>query len=101
MHHAKLPASRCSSAGHILFNVLRSAIWLSLARLSTSCSHDVLLLNQATYADLPLTWTQVAATAFGFRHVECGPLVRSSYHAEEQAGMAAHRGDYPVHATGR
>ncbi len=42
-----------------------------------------------------------AATAFGFRHVECGPLVRSSYHAEEQAGMAAHRGDYPVHATGR
>jgi small-conductance mechanosensitive channel len=26
----------------------------------------LLLLNQATYADLPLTWTQIAATAFGF-----------------------------------
>ncbi len=28
------------------------------------------------------------ALALGFRHVEAGPLVRSSYHAEEQAGMA-------------
>jgi len=25
------------------------------------------------------------ALARGFRHVECGPLVRSSYHAHEQA----------------
>jgi lipoic acid synthetase len=25
----------------------------------------------------------------GFRHVESGPLVRSSYHAHEQAGSAA------------
>ena len=29
-----------------------------------------------------------AAMQFGFRHVESGPLVRSSYHAEEQAGAA-------------
>jgi len=29
-----------------------------------------------------------AAVALGFEHVECGPLVRSSYHAEEQAGSA-------------
>lgn len=29
-----------------------------------------------------------AALAMGFRHVEAGPLVRSSYHAEEQAGHA-------------
>jgi lipoic acid synthetase len=29
------------------------------------------------------------ALAMGFRHVESGPLVRSSYHAEEQAGLAA------------
>jgi lipoic acid synthetase len=28
------------------------------------------------------------ALAMGFRHVEAGPLVRSSYHAEEQAGHA-------------
>jgi lipoic acid synthetase len=27
------------------------------------------------------------ARALGFRHVESGPLVRSSYHADEQAGM--------------
>ena len=26
----------------------------------------LLLLNQATYADIPLSWTQVAATVFGF-----------------------------------
>jgi lipoyl synthase len=30
-----------------------------------------------------------AALAMGFRHVEAGPLVRSSYHAEEQAGHSA------------
>ena len=29
------------------------------------------------------------ALEMGFRHVECGPLVRSSYHAEEQAGQGA------------
>lgn len=29
------------------------------------------------------------ALALGFRHVESGPLVRSSYHAEEQAALAA------------
>jgi lipoic acid synthetase len=26
--------------------------------------------------------------ALGFAHVEAGPLVRSSYHAEEQAAIA-------------
>ena len=30
-----------------------------------------------------------AAMGMGFRHVESGPLVRSSYHAAEQAGSAA------------
>ncbi len=34
-----------------------------------------------------------AALAMGFRHVEAGPLVRSSYHAEEQAVAA--RSDAP------
>ena len=29
------------------------------------------------------------ALRFGFRHVESGPMVRSSYHAHEQAGAAA------------
>ncbi len=56
------------------------------------------------------------ALALGFRHVEAGPLVRSSYHAEEQAVAAraggegfgtipvtvrgAHAGDEPATATG-
>jgi len=30
-------------------------------------------------------WTRFARS-IGFRHAECGPLVRSSYHAEKQAG---------------
>jgi lipoic acid synthetase len=30
------------------------------------------------------------ALALGFRHVEAGPLVRSSYHAEEQFAEAGH-----------
>ncbi|HJP41006.1 MAG TPA: lipoyl synthase [Dehalococcoidia bacterium] len=33
-----------------------------------------------------------AALAMGFSHVEAGPLVRSSYHADEQALSAASRG---------
>lgn len=49
---------------------------------------------QPTPAHLPVVryWTpdefaglKQAAERMGFRHVECGPLVRSSYHAEEQA----------------
>ena len=31
------------------------------------------------------TWKQVGEDEFGFKHVESGPLVRSSYHAKEQA----------------
>ena len=58
---------------------------------------DILTVGQylrPTPAHLPVEryWTpdefaelKVAAQAMGFRHVECGPLVRSSYHAEEQA----------------
>ena len=34
---------------------------------------------------------KAAALAIGFRHVECGPLVRSSYHAEDQARFATNR----------
>lgn len=30
-------------------------------------------------------WKEVGEREFGFRHVESGPLVRSSYHAKEQA----------------
>jgi lipoic acid synthetase len=29
------------------------------------------------------------ALKFGFKHVESGPMVRSSYHAHEQADVAA------------
>ena len=32
-----------------------------------------------------VTWKQVGEDEFGFKHVESGPLVRSSYHAKEQA----------------
>jgi lipoic acid synthetase len=58
---------------------------------------DILTVGQylrPTPAHLPVQryWTpdefaelKVAAQAMGFRHVECGPRVRSSYHAEEQA----------------
>jgi lipoic acid synthetase len=46
------------------------------------------------FADL-----KAAAMGFGFRHVECGPLVRSSYHAEEQAA-AAMPGASPVRFSG-
>ena len=31
------------------------------------------------------TWKRVGEEEYGFRHVESGPLVRSSYHAKEQA----------------
>lgn len=62
---------------------------------------DILTVGQylqPTPAHLPVVryWTpeefadlKDAATAMGFRHVESGPLVRSSYHAEEQVRGAA------------
>ncbi|PYX44802.1 MAG: lipoyl synthase, partial [Acidobacteria bacterium] len=35
------------------------------------------------------TYLRDQALRFGFRHVESGPLVRSSYHAHEHADAAA------------
>jgi len=37
------------------------------------------------YAPEEFTYLKEEALRFGFRHVESGPLVRSSYHAHEQA----------------
>lgn len=60
---------------------------------------DILTIGQymrPTPAHLPVVryWTpaefadlKTEALAMGFRHVESGPLVRSSYHAEEQAAL--------------
>jgi lipoic acid synthetase len=36
------------------------------------------------------------ALALGFKHVEAGPLVRSSYHAERQVSGLRVRADIPV-----
>ncbi len=64
---------------------------------------DVLTVGQylrPTPAHLPVAryWhpdefaaLEAAALAMGFRHVEAGPLVRSSYHAEGQAHLASGR----------
>jgi hypothetical protein len=38
-------------------------------------------VTPAEFAD----WKRVGEVELGFRHVESGPLVRSSYHAETQA----------------
>jgi len=38
-------------------------------------------VTPAEFAD----WKRVGEEQFGFKHVEAGPLVRSSYHAKEQA----------------
>jgi len=37
------------------------------------------------YTPEEFTYLKEEALRFGFRHVESGPLVRSSYHAHEQA----------------
>ncbi len=73
-----------------------------LAVFEDLAAHQVEVLTvgqylQPTPAHLPIAryWTpdefaelKEAAEQLGFRHVECGPLVRSSYHAEEQAVSA-------------
>jgi lipoic acid synthetase len=41
------------------------------------------------YAPAEFTYLKEEALKFGFKHVESGPLVRSSYHAHEQADVAA------------
>ncbi len=48
-----------------------------------SSAHDA-LIYAARVADL-----KSEALKMGFRHVESGPLVRSSYHAHEQAASVA------------
>lgn len=63
-----------------------------------SASVDILTLGQylrPSSAHIPVArwvtpaefreWKKVGEEEFGFRHVESGPLVRSSYHAKEQA----------------
>ena len=41
------------------------------------------------YAPAEFVYLREEALKFGFKHVESGPLVRSSYHAHEQADVAA------------
>jgi lipoic acid synthetase len=41
------------------------------------------------YAPAEFVYLKQEALKFGFKHVESGPLVRSSYHAHEQADIAA------------
>ncbi|HEY0785502.1 MAG TPA: lipoyl synthase [Acidobacteriaceae bacterium] len=48
------------------------------------------------YTPAEFAWMKEEALAMGFRHVESGPLVRSSYHAHEQAGAARSLGPAPV-----
>jgi len=40
------------------------------------------------YTPEEFVYLKEEALRFGFRHVESGPMVRSSYHAHEQAGAA-------------
>jgi lipoic acid synthetase len=73
---------------HELLDVFRD-----LARVGT----DILTIGQylrPSKDHLPMTriytprefaWMKEEALGMGFRHVESGPLVRSSYHAHEQA----------------
>jgi lipoic acid synthetase len=41
------------------------------------------------YAPEEFVYLKEQALRFGFRHVESGPMVRSSYHAHEQAEATA------------
>jgi lipoic acid synthetase len=41
------------------------------------------------YTPTEFSYLKAEALKFGFKHVESGPLVRSSYHAHEQAEVAA------------
>jgi lipoic acid synthetase len=42
------------------------------------------------YTPEEFVYLKEEALRFGFRHVESGPMVRSSYHAHEQANVAPH-----------
>lgn len=83
-----------------------SAELLTVFRDLRDSAVDILTVGQylqPTPAHLPVAryWTpeefeelKTAAIGMGFKHVECGPLVRSSYHAEEQVA-GAHPGLSP------
>jgi lipoic acid synthetase len=83
-----------------------SAELLTVFRDLRDSAVDILTVGQylqPTPGHLPVAryWTpeefeelKTAAIGMGFKHVECGPLVRSSYHAEEQVA-GAHPGLSP------
>lgn len=83
-----------------------SAELLTVFRDLRDSAVDILTVGQylqPTPGHLPVAryWTpeefeelKTSAMAMGFKHVECGPLVRSSYHAEEQVA-GAHPGLSP------
>jgi lipoyl synthase len=48
------------------------------------------------YAPYEFDHLRDEALALGFKHVEAGPLVRSSYHAERQVSGPRLRGDLPI-----
>jgi lipoic acid synthetase len=66
-----------------------------------SCGVDILTVGQYLrpskdhlpmarfYSPAEFVFLKDEALKFGFKHVESGPLVRSSYHAHEQADVAA------------
>jgi lipoic acid synthetase len=55
---------------------------------------DHLPVERFVHPDEFKMYKEFGLTELGFRHVESGPLVRSSYHAEEQAASAA----LPLHS---
>ncbi|HEX5520874.1 MAG TPA: lipoyl synthase, partial [Longimicrobiaceae bacterium] len=48
-------------------------------------SHHHIPLDRWVHPDEFRRWKEIGEQELGFRHVESGPLVRSSYHAKEQA----------------
>ena len=50
-------------------------------------------VHRFVHPDEFAAWARYGRDELGFRHVEAGPLVRSSYHAESQAGGERAHGD--------
>ncbi len=94
----RMNASILTKTGIILGMGERSSEVRDAMRDLREASVDILTLGQylrPSPAHIPVArwvtpdefqdWKQIGEGKYGFRHVESGPLVRSSYHAKEQA----------------
>ena len=92
------PLSSCFARSRVVLPQHKHGVRV-IGKFRMKCQWDSLPIDRYWHPD-EFADLKERALAMGFRHVESGPLVRSSYHAEEQAGSAGRGGFHRRQAAG-